>query len=329
MPLFTVFGVRVRAHASLVVTVILVLLFGLGQGFTVQDRVISMTMLFAIILLHEFGHVFMARRVGGDANDILMTPIGGLAFASPPRRALPTFLTAAAGPAVNVVICLVCGVLTWLTRGFVPLNPFNMFGTREHVLLPGWAELGYYALWTYAISYGLLLFNLWPIFPLDGGRMLQAALWPKFGYFKSMRFACVTGMIGAVVMAMVGLTNMPGGLMLVFIALSGFMYCYQQLQVLKEVGPHGLEEDDGIDYSAAYEIDPSVRKRKAGRLRRWLSSRQAVRERHDERSEQERIDQILAKVSATGMQSLSWFEKRALRQATENQRQRELQRRRR
>src|SRR5258708_6517885 len=80
VPLFTAFGIRVRAHASLILTVALVLLFGLGQGFTWQDRVQSMSILFVIILLHEFGHCFAARWVGGDAEEILMHPLGGLAF---------------------------------------------------------------------------------------------------------------------------------------------------------------------------------------------------------------------------------------------------------
>src|SRR5258707_11957965 len=91
VPLFTAFGIRVRAHASLVILIVLVLLFGLGQGFTWQDRVQSMSILFTIVLLHEFGHCFTARWVGGEANDILMHPLGGLAFTRPPHRPLPEF----------------------------------------------------------------------------------------------------------------------------------------------------------------------------------------------------------------------------------------------
>src|SRR5882757_4227302 len=75
VPLFTAFGIRVRAHSSLIIMIVLVLLFGLGQGFTVQDRIQSMTVLFLIVLLHEFGHCITARWVGGDADDILMTPL--------------------------------------------------------------------------------------------------------------------------------------------------------------------------------------------------------------------------------------------------------------
>src|SRR4051812_47398866 len=97
IPMFTAFGIRVRAHASMVLTIALVLLFGFGdKGFSAVDRVQSMTALFAIVLLHEFGHCFAARWVGGEADDILMTPIGGLAFARPPHRWGATFITVAA-----------------------------------------------------------------------------------------------------------------------------------------------------------------------------------------------------------------------------------------
>src|SRR5687768_13274717 len=78
VPLFTIFGIRVRAHASLIVIIGLVLLFGLGQGSNVQARVQSMGVLFVVILLHEFGHCFAARWTGGNAEEILMTPLGGL-----------------------------------------------------------------------------------------------------------------------------------------------------------------------------------------------------------------------------------------------------------
>src|SRR5690349_9296660 len=72
--LFTLFGIRVRAHASLILVMLFVLLFGFGYGSTVEIRVQSMTILFAIVLLHEFGHCFAARSVGGEADEIMMTP---------------------------------------------------------------------------------------------------------------------------------------------------------------------------------------------------------------------------------------------------------------
>jgi Zn-dependent protease len=312
--LFTAFGIRVRAHASLILTIVLVLLFGLGQGFTWQDRVQSMSILFLVVLLHEFGHCFAARWVGGEADEIVMHPLGGLALTRPPHRPLPMFLTVAGGPAVNVLICLVCGVILWAIFGWVPWNPFRFHPIGS---FSSWLNVWRYAYWIYQVSWMILCFNLLPIFPLDGGQMLQTMLWPKFGYYKSMNFACITGMVGAVLGAMIALAS--GNLMLAILAVFGFMTCLSMRQQLVAQGPYGWEED--TTYAAAYE--PLTPKRK--KPGKW-AQRRAAREAAAERTEQEQIDRILAKVSAHGMQSLSWTEKRTLKKATEHQRQRDLER---
>jgi Zn-dependent protease len=319
VPLFTVFGINVRAHASLVVTVVLVLLFGLGEGFTLHDRVVSMVALFIIVLLHEFGHCFTARAVGGEANDILMTPLGGLAMAQAPRRPLPTFLTIAGGPAVNVVICAICGVILWSIFGWVPWNPFPRHPIAGFY---NWLSLWGYAYWIYEMSLMLLAFNLLPIFPLDGGQMLQSILWPWFGYYKSMMFSCITGMVAAVVGAMIALAFW--NLWLAVLAIMGFLTCLNLRRQLLAAGPY--EFDDGVDYSAAYEpLTPKKKRASSWSLKR--ARNRAIKQERREQADQQRIDAILAKVSAHGMHSLTFFEKRALKQATERQRQSDAARR--
>ncbi|MDB5354918.1 MAG: hypothetical protein JWN24_1371 [Phycisphaerales bacterium] len=318
VPLFTAFGIRVRAHVSLILFIGLTLLLGglTVKGFNLAVRVQSMTILFAIILLHEFGHCFAARWVGGDAEDILMTPLGGLAMARPPRRPLPTFITVAAGPMVNVLICLLAALAMYVISGAVPWNPLS-FLQHYHGIEPGaWRDVIWYAYWIYLMSFGLLLFNLLPIFPLDGGQMLQAILWPKFGYYRSMMFACITGMIGAVIVGFVGVIGF--NLFLIFLAASGFLYCYSKRRELKEVGP---EYDEGMDFSASLRPDPPRKRRKVSR---W-TVRRLRREAQQESELQSRIDMILAKVSAHGMHSLTWSERRTLKKATERQRRTELE----
>jgi Zn-dependent protease len=313
VPLFTVFGIRVRMHAMLVLTIVLVLLFGLGQGFTWQDRVQSMAVLFTIVLLHEFGHCFAARVVGGTAEDIVMHPLGGLALASAPRRPWPQFVTVAGGPAVNVVICLICGLLLWFKFGWLPWNPTRF--VPINLYFDSWFNLWRYAIWIYQVSWMLLVFNLLPIYPLDGGQLLQVVLWPKFGYFKSMLFATMTGMIGAVLMTAVGVA--AGGFFLIILGVGCFVTCLaMRRQVLAE-GPYAFEDEP--DYSAAYDTGMPKPKRTSKRAVKRAAKRIAA-----ERDERERIDAILAKVSAQGMNSLTWLEKRALKKATEHQRQNEL-----
>jgi stage IV sporulation protein FB len=319
VPLFTIFGIRVQAHSSLILYAALVLLFGLGTGFTWQDRVLNIGVLFVIVLLHEFGHCFAARWVGGDAEEIVMHPLGGLALARPPHRWLPTFITVAGGPAVNVLICIVCGALLWITTGRLPKNPFifEPFGAFN-----SWFNVYRYAWWIFQISWMLLIFNLLPIFPLDGGQMLQSLLWPKFGYYKSMMFACITGMVGAVIGAMIALASRQ--IWLAVLAVMGFVTCMNMRRALVEMGPE--EYEDSIDYSAAYDINAGrpAKKKKS----RWFAGRAAKRARKiaaHERAERQKIDDILAKLSAHGMNSLSWSEKRTLKRATERQRQRDAE----
>ncbi len=325
VPLFTAFGIRVRAHSSLVILAPLVIVFGIGNfGSSMGDRLEFIAALFLIVLVHEFGHCFTARWVGGHAEDILMSPIGGLAFAHPPRRPLPTFLTVAGGPAVNVILCILAGAFLSAIKWGVPINLFhlNQVDAVSYFTLllenPAFFYFSRFILWMFIISWGLLLFNLLPIYPLDGGQMLQAILWPHIGYYKSMKFAAITGMVGAVVVAIYGIYM--GSLLLVFLALSGLLTCWNLNQQLKYAGADELDNPDGVDYSASiYARDPKPRRQR----KNWFARRAASLQ--EERAEQEKIDSILAKVSAQGMNSLTWAEKRALRQATERQRRRDLE----
>jgi Zn-dependent protease len=323
VPLFTAFRIHVRAHASLVIYVILILLAGFGYpGFTLQDRVTAASIVFLVVLLHEFGHCFAARWVGGEAHEILMHPLGGLAFPDPPRRWKPVFITVAGGPAVNVLICVLCGALLWLKTGWLPWNPFRFTPPMSVEITPTWWNVIWYALWIYQISYQLLIFNLLPIYPLDGGQMLQALLWPRVGYYRSMVFSCTTGMVGSVLGGMIAIAF--GNIGLGILAIFGFLSCLNMRRQVMSAGPYAFgEEDSPVDYGAS--LRTSVRAtRRQSKFSRWSAAR-ARKRAQEEQAEQARIDQILAKVSAHGMHSLTWLEKRTLRKATERQRQRDLE----
>lgn len=318
VPLFTVFNIRVRMSASLLVVIVLALLeseFPGGMGAV--NAITFGVVLFGIVLLHEFGHCYAARRVGGEATDVNLGPLGGLAFVDAPNRPWPQLVTAVGGPAVNVIICAVCyGAM----RAIVAMVPHAHF-TLNPLIVGG---VYFYLAWIFDISLALLIFNLLPIYPLDGGRILQCLLWFKLRFYRATLITCMVGMIGSLLMGMYGIAFWTSwyGILLIFIAISCFWTCFQTRAAMKAAGPWEFE-DEGIDYGASIwhpDDHPKKHKKLSRRAVRRLR-KQAQRE----EEEQTQIDAILSKVSAHGMHSLTWWERRALRKATERQRKREIE----
>ncbi|HEX8833678.1 MAG TPA: site-2 protease family protein, partial [Abditibacteriaceae bacterium] len=257
--LFTWMSIPVRIHATLILYLVFSIL-GAGQrgGMSLKDAATSAAILFGIVLLHEFGHCIAARKVGGDANEILLWPLGGLAYIRTPQRPWPSFVGTAGGPLVNVVICAVTGlILLSMTRfqGSLSINPLTPFGgdpginiqTLELIFSNGFAYILY---WIYSVSFSLLVFNLLPIFPMDGGRIFQTMLWPKLGFYKSMNIACIVGMVGAGAMCLFGL---GGNFFLFFLGFSGFMTCYQTRMNLPALSEEAWRDSQ---YTSGYRQPP-------------------------------------------------------------------------
>ena len=135
--------------------------------------------LFAIVLLHEFGHSLACRQVGGSANEITLWPLGGVAFVSPPPRAGAVLWSIAAGPLVNGVLL----VLLTLANPF--LHGLALSASATHFVRQLW--------W---INFMLLAFNLLPVYPLDGGQILRALLWFVLGRARSLYVAAIFGVMG-------------------------------------------------------------------------------------------------------------------------------------
>jgi hypothetical protein len=222
---------------------------------------------------------------------------------------------------VNVAICVLAGLVVYVLTAIYPteagrvivsLNPFDPMPPYGLSIVLRWIY------WIFELSYMLLLFNLLPIYPLDGGQMTQTILWPRVGYVRSMHIATLTGLVGAVCVLLVGLFE--GNLFLIMLAVCGFIYCYNMRNELKESGADEMYGEQ-LDFSESLHAH-------APRPRKRMSRRAINRTRKlvaQEKAERERIDGILSKVSALGMQSLTWLERRALRKATDRQRKRDME----
>ena len=146
--------------------------------------------LFAIVLLHEFGHALACRQTGGIADRIVLWPLGGIAFVSPPRRPGAMLWSIAAGPLVNVLLLPILSVAIVLVPLGSEVAPTDLALFLWHV----W--------W---INLGLLIFNILPIYPLDGGQILRSLLWFPLGEIRSLQIASVIGLIGSIALAGVSL----------------------------------------------------------------------------------------------------------------------------
>ena len=140
--------------------------------------------LFLIVLMHEFGHSLACRQVGGQANQIVLWPLGGVAYVTPPQRPGAMLWSIAAGPLVNLALVPVLSIFWLLTSasgGFQSPPDIRAFAQ---------------AIWF--INFGLLIFNLLPIYPLDGGQILRSLLWFGLGRARSLKVAALVGLVGAV-----------------------------------------------------------------------------------------------------------------------------------
>jgi len=186
----------------------------LGRYSSPVWNVLEYLALFAIVLMHEFGHSLACRQVGGQADRIVLWPLGGVAYVQPPQRPGAMLWSLAAGPLVNVALVPVLFLLGRLMRisGVVYAVP------------------DLYRLW-YAVSFinlGLLIFNLLPVYPLDGGQIVRSLLWFVIGPAWSMTVATFLGLIG--VAGLVGLAIWSRSIWLG--VLSGFILlnCWRGLQ---------------------------------------------------------------------------------------------------
>ncbi|TWG97154.1 Zn-dependent protease [Mesorhizobium sp. J18] len=210
-------GTVVKVHVTFVLLLVWIwfMHYRIGGTTAAWEGVAFVVAVFACVVLHEFGHVFAARRYGIRTPDITLLPIGGLArLERMPEEPGKEFVIAIAGPLVNVVIAalifLALGGVTGIDQMAAIENPRADFLVR----LAG-------------VNVFLVLFNLIPAFPMDGGRVLRALLATRLSWSRATQIAASIGQGLAFLFGFLGLLYNP---ILIFIAIFVYLAAASEAQ---------------------------------------------------------------------------------------------------
>lgn len=219
MKLFSVKGIDVKVHF----TFSLILIWAayhwgiqLNKGLTgALFGVVITLLLFVCVTLHELAHSLVAMRYGGKVKEISLLPIGGVAqMEEMPAKPAHELKIALAGPLTNIVIAILLILIS------LPLNIRSTMGIEELFNVLG--TVSWRGLVAYLVTSNLTLgfFNLFPAYPMDGGRVLRALLAMKLDYAQATAIAVRIGQGLAILLGLWGFLG--GGFTLIFIAI--FIY---------------------------------------------------------------------------------------------------------
>ncbi len=226
----TIAGVRVRIHWTFLILPVWIYFSALfaGSGLAVAlNSVVFVLAIFGCVLLHELGHALAARRYGIATRDITLLPIGGVAsLQRMPRNPVQELVITVAGPLVNAVIAAVIfGGLAWLA----PLDAVS--GSSLGVFLQRLAF----------VNVLLVVFNLIPAFPMDGGRILRSLLAMLMDYRRATSIAANVGQVCAVGLGLLGIFS--GNLILLLIAAFVFLAAQGEKMAVVSANAMALHDD--------------------------------------------------------------------------------------
>ena len=205
----TIAGTAIRVHVTFLLFLgwIFVASYVAEGPQAALSGLLFMVLLFSCVLAHEFGHIFMARAFGVSTPDVTLLPIGGMArLERIPEEPYQEFLVAIAGPLVNVAIA---AALVALAGARLNVGDLSAVESAKVALVDRLASVNLF----------LVLFNMIPAFPMDGGRVLRALLATRMDYIRATGIAAFIGQGFAFALGFAGLLWNP---MLIFIAI--FVY---------------------------------------------------------------------------------------------------------
>jgi stage IV sporulation protein FB len=327
-------GTQVRVHWLLVFFVLLTLLgAALGKDHRAAETAAWLALLILAVIVHELGHASMALWLGGEPEEVRLWPLGSLASPAPPSpsRWHETMWVAVAGPLTSLTLALTTAISLHMAGATMAFNPFGnpKDGTGAPLLSNGNPAVPFTMLWWIGwfgyLNWVIFLANLIPALPMDGGRVFRSVLVsPGLGHPRDSMVGPHLAAAVAILLVLFGLARLifsehsAGAVMVLGLALLVYITVRVEARGFEE----GAFYDEGIfgyDFSEGYTSlegsGPKVRPCRQSALKRWRQKRSALRRQRRlarEAAEEQRMDEILAKLHGQGRSALTDEEHRFL-----------------
>jgi Zn-dependent protease len=327
-------NVSVHLHIFFLLSALLAFAFTLPEPDLVSAGLMMVGLLLASVALHEVGHSLAALRVGGKVDAIVLGPVGGLISPRVPDEPEIHLFVALAGPIVHLLLAVIAAIGLAIAGNTQLLGLLNPFATPQDLIEPGGTALiaAKITLW---LNWNLMLLNLLPAYPFDGGPILRAMLWPALGRRTArvitariaMGIAATLCAASLLTMVMAGefQTQLPPWIPLLMLGIFMFFSARQDLAAASS--PEWSEEaagyqvsSDGLDLLDVMWSSDDDRDGVLVEHQQRTSAEQNRRAR--EAVEDARVDDILARLHHASWSALSPDEIAILQRASQRYRQR-------
>lgn len=331
-------GITVYLHLFFIISAVLALAFAIQDSDLLSIGALTVLILLVSVLLHELGHAVAAVRVGGKVDAIVLGPVGGLISPRVPDEPEALLFVALAAPIVHLLLAVLAAIVlalagdTQLLGLLNPVAPQDLIegGTDVTARVSSWAVAVKLTLW---INWVLMLLNLLPAYPFDGGPILRAALWPAVGRRTARIVTARVAMVVAVLICGLALwtirwelpTSIPMWMPLVMLGLFLYFSARQDMAMANSKDPTEWPEgyDPNCDSVDMLDTDWLTYNEDEGVLvehgRRQESE---TDQRVEEASEDARVDDILARLHNSSWEALSAEEIAVLQRASQRYRRR-------
>ena len=225
----SVFGIKIKVHWTFIFLIIWIIFSELKRGGNTDSILFNIALVlavFACVVMHELGHALTAKYFGIETKKITLLPIGGMASLERiPESPKQELLVTLAGPLVNIIIAL-------LLYFIIPVQELMHLNFTETFETLSSFSIQNFLFYLYIINIALVVFNIIPAFPMDGGRILRALLAIKMNRVKATQIASTIGQFIAVLFLLIGLLYNP---FLIFIALVIFLGAYGENQMVQHM----------------------------------------------------------------------------------------------